>query len=548
MVSLIVVVKEVITINTYTFFDIFDVDSLQRLTDSLSASLQVGISIRSPQGERYTSDSDYCRFCPDVIKTSPIGRIRCEQSILALCAYQENSPFICRCQPTGLINAGINILVDGVHMFSIMVGQVRLRGEEPDEETYRDIARSLQIDEEEYLNGIRTTPVKTREQFESILNTLSLLAEQLSQLGHKNLYLKSLINSLESQELVYQKEREFLETLAERDSMTGLYNRRKFEEIVSVYSQQRDRKICMVSADANFLKLTNDIFGHESGDLLIKTMAKILRELAKSDWLVARCGGDEFRILLPDTSLETALDYCRRVARNCRKDKSLNLPVSIALGAAEWISDTESLQDCFSRADAKMYQNKTALKHELHVHDYIMDRLYDRQILDKKVVDSTTEMTFEFALYLGFPRERAMEISMAAHYQDIGMAKLPESFVIRGQSRTEEETSQIHRHVTHGYTMARQFDELYKIADIIHCSHENWDGSSYPSGLRGGQIPIEARIIHLTSDYTSLTMPSVTGGFFSKEEARRRLAQSADTVYDPHLVSNFLTFLDERNY
>lgn len=537
-----------IPINTYTFYDIFDVDSLQRLTDSLSASLQVGISIRSPQGERFTSDSNYCRFCPDIIKKSPIGRIRCEQALLALCAHQESSPLICRCQPTGLANAGINIMVDGVHMFSIMVGQVRLEGEEPDEEEYRNIARSLRIDEEEYLQGIRATPLKTREQFENILSTLSLLAEQLSQLGHKNLYLKSLINSLESQELVHQKERDLLETLAERDSMTGLYNHRKFEEIVSVYSQQRERQICMISADANFLKLTNDIFGHEAGDLLVKTMAKIIRDLAKSDWLVARCGGDEFRIILPDTSLETALDYCRRVARNCRQDKSLNLPLSIALGAAEWISDTESLQDCFSRADAKMYQNKTALKHELRVHDYIMDRLYDRQILDKKVVDSTTEMSFDFALYLGFPNDRAKEIAMAAHYQDIGMAKLPESFVIRGQSRTEEETSQIHRHVTHGYTMARQFDELYKIADIIHSSHENWDGSSYPSGLRGGQIPIEARIIHLTSDYISLTLPSVTGGFLSKEEARSRLSKGADTVYDPKLVSRFLDFLEERHY
>lgn len=537
-----------IPINTYTFHDIFDINSLQKLMDSLSASLQVGISIRSPQGERFTNDSAYCRFCPDIIRNSPIGRIRCEQSILTLCAHQETSPCICRCQPTGLINAGINVMVDGVHMVSIMVGQVRLEGEELTEKEYRDIARSLQIDEDEYLTGIRNTPVKTREQFENILSTLSLLAEHLSQLGHKNLYLKSLINSLENQEVVYQKERNILETLAERDSMTGLYNRRKFEESLERYSCQGDRQICMISADANFLKLTNDIFGHEAGDLLLKTIAKIMKDLAKSDWLVARCGGDEFRVILPDTSLETALDYCRRVARNCRHDKSLNLPLSVALGAAEWLSSKESLQDCFSRADTKMYQNKTALKHELKLPDYIMDRLYDRQILDKKVVEATSRLTCEFAIRLGFSKEQVREIGLAAHYQDIGMAKLPESSAILGQSRTKEETSQFHMHVTHGYTMARQFDELYKIADTIHCSHENWDGNSYPSGLKADQIPIEARIIHLTSDYVSLTMPSVTGGFLSKEEARLRLAQNSGVIYDPALVSKFLEFLEEKQY
>ena len=537
-----------IPINTYTFYDIFDVDSLQKLMDSLSLSLQVGISIRSPQGERFTADSDCCRLCPDAIKRSPQGHFLCEQSILELCRNQEPSPRICRCRPTGLFNAGISITVGGSHMFNIVAGQVRLAGEELGEEEYRGIARSLQIDEEIYLDGIRRTPIKTRAEFENILETLSLLAEQLSQLGHKNLYLKSLINALESQELVHQQQRDLLETLAEKDSLTGLYNHRKFEEVVAQYALQKERQICMISADANFLKLTNDIFGHESGDLLIKTLAKILKDLAKSDWLVARCGGDEFRIVLPDTSLETALDYCRRVARNCRMDKSLNLPLSIALGAAEWISDTESLQDCFARADAKMYQNKTVLKHEQRIHDYIMERLYDRQILDKKVVDATSKMALEFSLYLGLGGDRAEDVAMAAHYQDIGMAKLPESFVIRGQSRTEEETSQIHMHVTHSYTMARQFDELYKIADTIHCSHENWDGNSYPNGLKGEQIPIEARIIHLVSDYVTLTMPSVTGGFLARDTAKHQLTENSGIIYDPKLTVQFLDFLEKNDY
>ena len=537
-----------IPIETYSFFEIFDVDSLQELMDSLSASLQVGISIRSPQGERFTADSDYCRFCPDIIKRSPLGRARCEESIVTLCRGKDTVPRICRCQPSGLVNAGISILVDGIHMFSIMVGQIRLAGEELSEEEYRDMARSLQIDEDAYLEGIRHTPLKTRKEFENILSTLSLLAKQLSYLGHQNLYLKSLIDALESQELVHQKQRDILETLAERDSMTGLYNRRKFEETVAEYASQKGRQICMISADANFLKLTNDIFGHEPGDLLIKTMAKIIHDLAKSDWLVARCGGDEFRIILPDTSLETALDYCRRVARNCRKDKSLNLPLAIAMGAAEETTDTETLDDCFARADAKMYQNKTVLKHELRVQDYIMERLYDRQVLDKRVVESTARMTLEFAVYLGFARDRAEDMAMAAHYQDIGMAKLPESFVIRGQSRTEEETLQIHMHATHSYTMARLFDELYKIADIIHCSHENWNGESYPNGLKGEQIPIEARIIHVVSDYVSLTMPTVIGGYFTKEAAKQRISESAGIAYDPKLVARFLEFLEKKNY
>ena len=145
----------------------------------------------------------------------------------------------------------------------------------------------------------------------------------------------------------------------------------------------------------------------------------------------------------------------------------LSLPLSVALGAAEWNSETETLTECFSRADAKMYQNKMALKHVLHIPDYIMNRLYDRQILDKETVEFTAKMAREFALHLGLSNSYAQEIGLAAHYQDIGMAKLPESYVIRGQSMNEDETSQMNAHVTHGYSMARQFEELYKIADTI---------------------------------------------------------------------------------
>ena len=103
-------------------------------------------------------------------------------------------------------------------------------------------------------------------------------------------------------------------------------------------------------------------------------------------------------------------------------------------------------------------------------------------------------------------------------------------------------------HATHSYTMARLFDELYKIADIIHCSHENWNGESYPNGLKGEQIPIEARIIHVVSDYVSLTMPTVIGGYFTKEAAKQRISESAGIAYDPKLAARFLEFLEKKNY
>ena len=513
--------------DTYTFQDIFDMDFLQKLIDSLSVALQVGISIRGPRGERFTKDSDYCRFCRDVVKKSPVGRARCDLSDRALSAHNDEKPYICHCQSAGLTDASVPIIVEGRHLASILVGQVRLAEDVPEEEEYRTNARILQLDEEEFLEHVRAIPTITRAQFEHILDLLSLLAGQFSQLGCGNLRLQDAINSLESQRLLHQQEKTVLETLAEKDSMTGLYNRRKFEEVAGMYAGQKGRQICMVSADANFLKLTNDIFGHKAGDQLLINIAKIMDSLAKSDWLVARCGGDEFRVILPDTTLETALDYCRRVARDCGKDTTLSLPLSVALGAADWDSEKETLQGCFSRADVKMYQNKQALKHEQHVPEYIMERLYDRQILCRAVVARAAEMALAFSLYLGLRREQAGE-----------------SFYIRGQSRTEEETLRIRTHVTLGYTMARQFEELYRVADVILHSHENWDGSGYPNQLAAEQIPLEARIIHIVGDYTYWTMPTISGGNYPREAVLQKMAELAGRIYDPGLTEDFFRFLE----
>lgn len=531
---------------SYTLSDLIDINNLQALTDSLSEALQISISIHSPNGECIVQSSDCENLCRNLLLSSPAGRALYEQSLRELCAHVNSSPYIDCFRPLGWHHAVIGVSLTEGSIASIIISQIRLAEEEISEEECRAVARSFQIDEDTYWKGWQQLPVLKTAQLDKILDMLSLLASQFLQIGYANLHLKSAVSSLENQELLHQREKDVLETLAERDAMTKLYNQRKFDKVVSEYATQAERLICMISADANFLKLTNDIFGHESGDLLIKTIARIMKDLAKSDWLVARCGGDEFRVVLPDTSLETALDYCRRVARDCRNDKSLTLPLSVALGAAEWNSGQETLMDCFSRADAKMYQNKTALKHELRIPNHIMERLYDRQILDREVVFLTTKITYEFSLYLGFSEDHAKETSLAAHYQDIGMAKLPESLVIRGQSRTEEERTQVHMHVTHGYTMARLFDDLYKIADIIHCSHENWDGSGYPGGVKGSVIPIEAQIIRIISDYTCRTHPTITGKFYTEDEAKQKLIGGRGKLYDADLVSKFLVFLQEH--
>ncbi len=532
--------------NEVKFEDIFDIEELQKLIDSLSKSFEVGMGIRSPKGDRLIRDSHFCDFCRSVVQKSPTGKRYCEESDIKLSANTDEETQICRCKSAGLIDAGIRLVIGNVHIATILVGQVRLKENELSEDEYREIAGHLGIDEDVYLEGLNGIPVMSRQKFENILSSLKIIANQLSQLGYHNLLQKDIIKSLETKESDWQKDKQQFKMMAEKDVLTGLYNRSKFESMMEKCENGSTGRICLISGDANNLKLMNDIFGHEAGDSLLKSIAVKLQEVAKPSWYVARCGGDEYRVLMPDTSLEVAVDYCKRVSRNCKTAKSLNLPLSIALGAAEWDRKNESLQECFNRADEKMYENKKNMKQKENVLDYILEKLYNKQYLSKDIVEATARTSYDFSVYLGFNAEAAEKVKTAAKYQDIGYIMLPESFMLSGQEIKDEELEQMHEHVKNGYKIALQFENTYKAAEIILYSHEQWNGEGYPKGIKGVKIPMESRLIRVVKKYMYLTKGTEYKKGISHEEAVKYMRSLAGIKYDSDMLEWFITYMEKQ--
>lgn len=382
---------------------------------------------------------------------------------------------------------------------------------------------------------------------ELLLRTLGLMLTGLAKAGYENTRQKNLIERLQNQETILQKDKELLKNLSERDELTGLDNRRKFENAMDYYGGDKSQIVCMISADANNLKMVNDIFGHKEGDRMLSAIAAKLKELAKDNWIVARCGGDEFHLLLPDVTLMAARDYCHRVSRYCKSDKTLNFPLSVAFGAAEWNAEEESLEECFKRADEQMYRNKKDMKRKENLLDYILEKLYERQYLTKEVVEQTARVAFDFAGYLGFNEAGAENVRLAALYQDIGLIHLPEYFMIKGQSITEQEMAQLRQHVEKGYVMALQFEKTHHIAEYILYSHENWDGHGYPKGISGQTIPLEARMIRLVDNYIYWTTPKTVGTTIPKAEARQRIRERAGSIYDPDMVEWFMEYIKKND-
>lgn len=158
------------------------------------------------------------------------------------------------------------------------------------------------------------------------------------------------------------------EYLSNHDELTGLYNRRYFNEEIKRLYDSRRYPISIIIGDLNKLKDINDNYGHIVGDRYIKAAAEMIKESLRVEDLVARVGGDEFAVILPETDSDTAAAVSKRILENIEeKNKEAALPerLSIALGyeTADFNDPNNTFQnviECYHQADQKMYENKFA--------------------------------------------------------------------------------------------------------------------------------------------------------------------------------------------
>jgi len=160
-----------------------------------------------------------------------------------------------------------------------------------------------------------------------------------------------------------KKAEEYLRYLGTRDVMTGLYNRGYFEEMLVKLEKERKEPVSVIIADLNNLKRTNDSLGHQAGDKLIRRAAEVFTAAFNSDQIVARIGGDEFVMILPDTTGEVAVEYIKQIHALIKlNNKYYREPeLSISLGAATSKPDM-TLEKVINMADDTMYRYKSDLK------------------------------------------------------------------------------------------------------------------------------------------------------------------------------------------
>lgn len=376
--------------------------------------------------------------------------------------------------------------------------------------------------------------------------------------------------------------------LSKTDEMTGLANRRQFDEgLHRAFHQARrhGRPLSVMVMDIDLFKAINDTKGHQAGDEVIKVVANIIKRCCRQSDLPARPGGDEFAVLLPETTTAAAAVVAERI-RKTVFDRTIlihgsEVAMTVSIGIADLEAGrTETPEDLVALADEALYaakqlgRNRFVQAHEIEQDEWVAggeegDRV---EMLRNKLagLDTQFKSLFVRALQeivqvmegrdptmadrarkvqhyasligrqLNLSEDLIKQIELASLVHDIGMLALPDSVALCQGRLSEEQTEAMRRHTLVGAKILDGTEFLEQAVPVARFHHEWFDSTGYPDGLSGLGIPPICRIVAVADAFNAMTSQRPFRDKMSIQEAFEELRRHAGKQFDPDMVEAFV--------
>ncbi|WP_158212237.1 HD domain-containing phosphohydrolase [Natranaerobius trueperi] len=338
--------------------------------------------------------------------------------------------------------------------------------------------------------------------------------------------------------------------LANRDPLTGIYNRRYAEKEINRLEKEDKYPISFILGDINDLKLVNDTLGIEEGNRVLKRTVEIMDDVLAKKGIISRWSGDEFLIILEDIDEYYAQNIMKQLREAFKKGKyNDEYPLNLAFGYATVTGNNRSIRESLSEADTRMNRQKLLESHQFKgaSMEFLKRIMPEKGAETLEHTDRMKEICRLFGQALDLSESVMDELLLLASLHDIGKISVSEKILIKKGSLTEEEWEEIKKHPEAGYRMVKSSQELSTISEGVLYHHERYDGKGYPSGIKGKEIPLLARVIAIVDAFEVMTRGRPYKGPVSKEEALDELMRCAGTQFDPELVKLFINEINQHN-
>ena len=366
-------------------------------------------------------------------------------------------------------------------------------------------------------------------------------------------------------------------SLANEDGLTGVYNHRYFYEALDrkiKYSKENNEKISMIFLDIDYFKHYNDLYGHQEGDKVLKKIGITLKEITRDCDIVSRYGGEEFAIILPNTDEKAATEIAEKIRYSIEntyfygQQNQPNKNLTVSIGISVYPDKATNEFELIKSADDALYRAKFFNKNRVETYVSILDELKNEideseielvasiktlvsviNAKDRYTYGHCERLVFYSRLLadkLNLNKEDKMTLVYGAYMHDIGKINISKEVLIKKMPLTNEEWNMLKQHPQNGVDIIKPVASLQRIAPLILHHHEKYDGTGYPSGLKGEAIPYLARVLTVVDCFDAMTSNRPYNKRKTYDEGIEELKACSGTQFDPEIAKVFIDLINNK--
>ena len=379
---------------------------------------------------------------------------------------------------------------------------------------------------------------------------------------------------------VEKKTTQHLATLADSDDLTGLGNFRFFQDKLSSFFKNPDYNnkgqcLSLVLLDIDHFKMFNDTFGHRLGDKVLVGLSLLLKENAPPGSVLSRYESDKFAIILPGYNQQKAVQFAHLLRQKVAATNflpELAWPygnITVSMGVATFPYHVKNQHDLWDAAENALISSKFTGKNNVQVYLGILEKISqgaeegDREIISSlktlmTLVNAKDRYTYghservthyvkNFARHLGLPEDEIRLLEYGSFLHDIGKLEVPGEILNKNGPLSKSELDIMRNHPHVGAAILRPVSFLQPIIPVVLCHHENLDGTGYPAGLCGQDIPLHARILRIVDSFDAMRTIRPYRKPLTLQQALGELERYSGSHYDPELVRCFTEMISKSS-